>query len=116
MRGAEVKAKWVLGSLVLASGIALAMPGSAQDRDYPDGTRAGSYGMDVAPGGGTYGRGDVAAEPADRMSHPVAGERRAPSEFAHGSLADVDQAEDAETARLNLQQLSGQTATLPNDE
>jgi hypothetical protein len=111
-----MKAKWVLGSLVLASGIALAMPGLAQDRDYPNGVHAGSYGMDVAPGGGTYHRGDVAAEPADRMSHPVVGERRAPSDVARGSLADVDQAEDAETARLNLQQLNGETATLPNGE
>lgn len=109
-------AKWVLSSLVLASGIALAMPGLAQDRNYPNGARAGSYGMDVAPGGGTYSGSDVASEPADRMSHPVVGERRAPSEFTRGSLADVDQAEDAETARLNLQQLNGQTATLPDNQ
>lgn len=111
-----MKAKLMLGSLVLAGGIALALPGFAQDREYPNGARAGSYGMDVAPGGGTYSRSDVAAEPSDRMSHPVVGERRAPSDFGRGSLADVDQAEAAETARLNLQQLNGQTATLPNNE
>ncbi len=111
-----MKAKWVFGSLVLVSGIAMALPGFAQDREYPNGARAGSYGMDVAPGGGAYSRSDVAAEPSDRMSHPVVGERRAPSDFARGSLADVDQAEEGETARLNLQQLNGQTATLPNNE
>jgi len=48
----------------------------------------------------------------------VAGERRAPSNVAKGSLADIDQAENAETARLNAQQLNGggQTANLPNNE
>jgi hypothetical protein len=111
-----MKAKLVFGSLILASGIALAVPGFGQDREYPNGARAGSYGMDVAPGGGAYSGSDVAAEPSDRMSHPVVGERRAPSDFARGSLADVDQAEEAETARLNLQELNGQTATLPNNE
>lgn len=71
------------------------------------GREAGRYGMDVAPGGGTYSRGDVAIEAADRMSHPVVGERRAPSNVAQGSLAHVDQAENADTARLNQQQLGG---------
>ncbi len=111
-----MNAKYVLGSLILASGIALAAPGFAQDRTYPNGERPGSYGMDVAPGGGAYSRADVAAEPGDRMSHPVVGERRAPSGVAQGSLAHVDAVEDAETARLNQQQLNGQTAQLPNNE
>jgi hypothetical protein len=115
-----MKAKYVLSSLVLVSGMALAAPSFAQmhDRSYGDGMRAGSLGMDVAPGGGTYSRSDVAAEDPMRMSHPVAGERRAPSNVAKGSLADIDQAENAETARLNAQQLNGggQTANLPNNE
>lgn len=111
-----MNAKYVLGSLILVSGIALAAPGFAQDRSYGEGVPAGAYGMDVAPGGGVYTRSDAAAEPADRMSHPVPGERRAPSGVARGSLAQVDAAEDAETARLNQQQLNGQTAQLPNNE
>ncbi len=106
-----------VGALVVLGGIALAVPGFAQqNRNYPNGERAGSYGMDVAPGGGSYTRADVAAEPADRMSHPMPGERRAPSNVAKGSLAQVDAAENAETARLNDQQLDGQTAQLPPSE
>jgi hypothetical protein len=108
--------KYVLGALALLSGIAMAAPGFAQDRSYGNGAPAGVYGMDVAPGGGTYTRADVAAEPRDRMSHPVPGERRAPSNIAKGSLAQVDQAESADTARLNQQQLNGQTASLPSNE
>lgn len=107
----------VVSAFVLMGGIALAVPGFAQqDRNYPNGARAGSYGMDVAPGGGSYTRADVSAEPADRMSHPTVGERRAPSNVAQGSLAQVDAAENAETARLNEQQLNGQTAQLPPSE
>ncbi|MGH6981909.1 MAG: hypothetical protein ACREFC_11945 [Stellaceae bacterium] len=114
-----MKAKYILSSLILVSGIALAAPAFAQqDRSYGDGMRAGSLGMDVAPGGGTYTRADVAAEDPMRMSHPVVGERRAPSNVAKGSLAEIDQAENSETARLNAQQLNGggQTAALPNDQ
>jgi hypothetical protein len=86
-------------------------------RNYGDGLRAGSLGMDVAPGGGTYTRRDVASEQSGRMSHPVVGERRAPSSVAQGSLAHVDEVESSMTAKLNQQQLNGQgemTATLPN--
>lgn len=112
-----MKATLALSSLVLVGGIALAMPALAQqNRNYPNGERPGAYGMDVAPGGGVYTRADAAAEPADRMSHPVPGERRAPSNIAQGSLAQIDAAEDAETAHLNEQQLNGQTAQLPNNE
>jgi hypothetical protein len=112
-----MRANIAMGALVLVSGIALAAPGFAQqDRNYPNGARAGSYGMDVAPGGGVYTRADAAAEPADRMSHPIPGERRAPSNVAQGSLAQVDAAENAETARLNEQQLNGQTAQLPSNQ
>lgn len=90
---------------------------ASRGRSYGEGLRAGSLGMDVAPGGGVYSRYDVASEEAGRMSHPVAGERRAPSNIAQGSLSHVDQVEDAMTARLNQQQLNGNgemTATLPN--
>jgi hypothetical protein len=113
-----MKTSYVLSALVLAGGIALAAPGFAQDRSYGDGIRAGTFGMDVAPGGGSYSRQDVANEAPDRMSHPVPGEQRAPSNIAKGSLADVDAAENAETARLNGQQLNGggQTASLPASE
>ncbi|HXE17697.1 MAG TPA: hypothetical protein VN632_10740 [Stellaceae bacterium] len=113
-----MKAKYILSSLVLVSGIALAAPGFAQDRGYGDGMKAGSLGMDVAPGGGTYTRADVSAEDPGRMSHPVVGERRAPSNFAQGSLQEVDEAERSETAKLNMQQLQGggETAQLPNNE
>jgi hypothetical protein len=100
-----MKTKYVFGSLVVLSGIALAAPGFAQNRNYPDRSPAGSYGMDVAPGGGIYTRQDVANEAPSRMSHPIVGERRAPSNIAKGSLAQIDQAEDAETAQLNQQQL-----------
>ena len=110
-----MRANIVMSALVVVGGIALAVPGFAQqDRNYPNGARPGSYGMDVAPGGGAYTRADVAAEPGDRMSHPMVGERRAPSTVSQGSLAQVDAAENAETARLNEQQLNGQTAQLPN--
>ena len=110
-----MRANLVVSALVLMGGIALAVPGFAQqDRTYPNGAPAGSYGMDVAPGGGVYTRSDVASEPRDRMSHPIVGERRAPSNVAQGSLAQVDSAENAETARLNEQQLNGETAQLPN--
>lgn len=108
--------KFVLSALVMAGGIALAAPGFAQDRSYGDGVPAGAYGMDVAPGGGTYTRADVSSEDPDRMSHPVVGERRAPSGIAQGSLADIDQAENDATAKLNQQQLNGETASLPNNE
>jgi hypothetical protein len=108
--------KYALGALALLGGIAMSAPGFAQDRSYGNGTPAGVYGMDVAPGGGTYSRADVAVEPGDRMSHPVVGERRAPSNIAQGSLAQVDAAENADTARLNQQQLNGQTASLPSSE
>lgn len=90
---------------------------ASDGRSYGEGLRAGSLGMDVAPGGGIYSRRDVASEEAGRMSHPVAGERRAPSNVAQGSLGHVDEVEDAMTARLNQQQLNGNgemTATLPN--
>jgi hypothetical protein len=82
------------------------------------GAMGARYGTDVAPGGGVYTRRDVAEEAPGRMSHPGAGSPRAPSDVAKGSLARVDQAENAETARLNEQQLNGngQTATLPNNE
>jgi hypothetical protein len=114
-----MKAKLVLTSLAIVGGMAMAAPAFAQDRDYGGGTRAGSLGMDVAPGGGTYSRQDVANESPGRMSHPVVGEKRAPSNIAKGPLAQVDAAENAETARLNRQQINGngqQTATLPSNE
>ena len=76
-----MKTKYVLGSLVLLSGIAQAAPGFAQDRNYPDRAPTGSFGMDVAAGG-TYTRRDVANEKPDRMSHPIVGERRAMSRKA----------------------------------
>ncbi|HEX4111557.1 MAG TPA: hypothetical protein VH020_03400 [Stellaceae bacterium] len=85
-------------------------------RNYGEGMRAGSLGMDVAPGGGAYNHRDVASEESGRMSHPVVGERRAPSNVAQGSLSHVDQVEDSMTAKLNQQQLNGNgemTATLP---
>ena len=88
-----------------------------EGRGYGQGMRPGSLGMDVAPGGGTYTRRDVASEEPGRMSHPVAGERRAPSNVAKGSLANVDRIENDMTARLNQQQLNGNgemTATLPS--
>lgn len=77
---------------------------------------AGRYGMDVAPGGGVYTRQDVANEAPDRMSHPVVGERRAPGDVAKGSLANIDEAENAITARLNQEQFQGnhETASLPS--
>ena len=130
-----MQAKYFLGSLALVSAVALAAPSFAQQseqqygqphrsmhrsvgdqRSYPNGAPAGSYGMDVAPGGGTYTRADVSAEPRDRMSHPIVGERRAPSNVAHGSLAQIDAAENAQTARLNEDQLNGQTAQLPSNQ
>ena len=112
-----MQAKYLLGSLTIVGAVALATPSFAQQhRTYPGGTPAGAYGMDVAPGGGTYSRADVAAEPGDRMSHPVAGERRAPSNIVNGPLAHVDAIENAETARLNRQQLTNQTAQLPPGE
>jgi hypothetical protein len=100
-------AKLALRSVIVAGAIALAAPAFAQ---------GSKDGMDVAPGGGVYSKADVASEPADRMSHPAAGEARAPSQVAKGSLADVDQAEDEITSRLNQEQLNGtqQTAAVPN--
>jgi hypothetical protein len=89
---------------------------TATGRAYDNGVPAGAYGMDVAPGGGTYSQADVSSEEPDRMSHPVVGERRAPSNMAQGSLADVDQAENDATAKLNQQQMNGETASLPNNE
>jgi hypothetical protein len=114
-----MSAKHVLASLALIGGIAIAAPSFAQDRSYGEGLRPGSLGMDVAPGGGTYSRQDVANESRDRMSHPVAGERRAPSNVARGPLGHVDEVESGMTAKLNQQQLNGGSdmqATLPNDE
>ena len=100
-----MRATYVVASLALAGAIALTVPALAQDRTYPDGAPPGAYGMDVAPGGGVYRSPDVAVEAPGRMSHPVAGERRAPSQVAQGSLAHVDAVENAETARLNQSQL-----------
>ena len=74
--------------------------------------------MDVAPGGGVYSRADVSQEDRDRMSHPVVGEAKAPSDVATGSLAQVEQQTEREmTAKLNAEQTGGmpqQTAQSPN--
>jgi hypothetical protein len=82
------------------------------------GTMGARYGTDVARGGGVYTRQDVASEAPGRMSHPGVGSPRAPSQVAKGSLAHVNQVENADTARLNQQQLrgNGETASLPNNE
>jgi len=74
--------------------------------------------MDVAPGGGTYSAADVAAEDPDRLSHPVVGEAKAPSNVAKGSLAQVESQERGMTANLNAQQLNGgpMTAAVPSNE
>jgi len=78
-----------------------------------------SDGMDVAPGGGVYSRADVRTEDPDRMSHPVVGEAKAPSNAAQGDLAQVEQTEREQTANLNAQQLDGmppQSASAPSNE
>ncbi|HEY5210947.1 MAG TPA: hypothetical protein VIJ42_16030 [Stellaceae bacterium] len=114
-----MQAKLVLTALAIIGGLAMAAPSFAQDRSYGDGMRPGSLGMDAAPGGGTYTRQDAASEAPDRMSHPVPGERRAPSNVARGPLGHVDRVERDMTANLNRQQLNGggdMQATLPNDE
>jgi hypothetical protein len=113
-----MKAKYILSSLAILGSIALAAPGFAQDRSYAPGVPAGSLGMDVAPGGGVYTHQDVSSEEMDRMSHPVVGERRAPSNVSSGSLSQIDQTEDSMTAKLNQDQLNGtgeMTATLPKE-
>lgn len=76
------------------------------------GVMGARYGTDVAPGGGRYTRQDVAEEGPGRMSHPGVGSPRAPSDVAKGPLVRVNEAENAETARLNEQQLTG-TPTAP---
>ena len=52
------------------------------------------------------------------MSHPVVGERRAPSNISSGSLSQVDQTEESMTSKLNQEQINGSgemTATLPRE-
>ncbi len=83
------------GALALIGGIALVTPAFAQGK---------ASDMDVAPGGGVYSRQDAAQEDANRMSHPVVGEARAPSDIANGSEADIEKTERAETVKLNQQQ------------
>jgi hypothetical protein len=98
-----MKATHVLASAAILGAVVITVPAFAQGK---------ASDMDVAPGGGAYTRQDVSVEPADRMSHPVVGEARAPSAVAKGSLAQVDQTEDAITARLNDQQLQGGNAAM----
>jgi hypothetical protein len=87
--------KYLFGTLILIGGVALITPAFAQGK---------ASDMDVASGGGVYSRQDVAQEDAGRMSHPVVGEARAPSETAKGSEAEIERAERAETSKLNVQQ------------
>ena len=44
-----MKAKYILSSLAILGGIALAAPSFAQDRSYAPGVPAGSLGMDWPP-------------------------------------------------------------------
>jgi hypothetical protein len=63
------------------------------------------YGIDVAPGAGHYTRRDVAAEPANRMSHPGVGSPKAPSAVTgNRSEAAMNRIENRITARLNRHQ------------
>jgi len=107
-----MSAKWALASLAIIASIAVAAPASANEWHHPHHGRhagyhhEGGWGLDVAPGGGRYTAREAASASPRRMSHPFAGEPRAPSAVARGPFLQVERVERRMTASLNLRQLN----------